>query len=204
LGEASKASTAVKAFQKVGIITQREPDYSVIMSNFHVKHADTTQIKACLPTLVAELQKFGSISDACLHKQPFVQDLVRLGLIPEYKPDREPTSLALRSWRLAMLLHGEVQAANPRKQSALLRARAWQGDMISEADQVQPKKRRWVRDTVDTALQAAEQQATACKVTAKALRVERKHLAQEKQRNRMLRETGRLTNSKRKRNEAEL
>ena len=127
-----------------------------------------------------------------------------LGEIPEYKPDREPTSLALRSWRLVMLLHGEVQAAHPRKQSALLRARAWQGDMISEADQVQPKKRRRVRDTVDTALQAAGQQATACKVTAKALRVERKHLAQEKQRNRMLRETGRLTNSKRKRNEAEL
>ena len=127
-----------------------------------------------------------------------------LGEIPEYKPDREPTSLALRSWRLAMLLHGEVQAAHPRKQSALLRARAWQGDMISEADQVQPKKRRRVRDTVDTALQAAEQHVTACKVTAKALRVERKRLAQEKQRNRMLRKTGRLTNSKRKRNEAEL
>ena len=76
--------------------------------------------------------------------------------------------------------------------------------MISEADQVQPKKWRRVRDTVDTALQAAAQEATARKVAAKALRVERKRLAQEKQQDRMLRETGRLTNSKRKRNEAEL
>ncbi len=107
------------------------------MSNFHVKHVDTTQIKACLRALVAELQKFECISDACLHKQPFVRYLVRLGLIPEYKPDREPTSLALRSWRLAMLLHGEVRAAHLRKQSALLRARACQGAMISEADQVE-------------------------------------------------------------------
>jgi len=127
-----------------------------------------------------------------------------LGEIPEYKPDREATSLALRSWRLAMLLHGEVQAAHPRKQFALLRARAWQGDMISEADQVQPKKRRRVPDTVDTALQVAAQEATARKVAAKSLRVQRKRLALEKQQNRMLRKTGRLTNSKRKRNEAEL
>jgi hypothetical protein len=127
-----------------------------------------------------------------------------LGEIPDYKPDREPTSLALRSWRLAMLLHGEVRAAPVRKQSALLRARAWQGAMISEADQVQPKKWRRVRDTVDTALQAAAHEATACIVATQALRVERKRLALEKQQNRMLRETGRLTNSKRKRNEAEL
>lgn len=199
LGEASRVSMAVKAFQKVGIITQHEPDYARIMANFHIKHADTTQIKACLPTLVAELHKFGSISDECLHKQPFVQAFVRLGLIPEYKPDREPTRLALRSWRLAMLLHGEVQAAHLRKQSALLRATARQGDMISEADQVHANKRRRVSDP----LQAAAQEATALKVAAKALRVERKRLALEKQQNRMLREAGRLTNSKRKRDEAE-
>jgi hypothetical protein len=148
---------------------QHEPDYAHIMANFHIKHADTTQIKACLPTLVAELQKFGCISDACLHKQPFARDLVR-------SPSTNPTA----------------------------NRRAWQGDMISEADQVQTKKRRRVRDTVDTALQAAAQEATARKVAAKALRVERKRLALEKQQNRMLRETGRLTNSKRKRNEAEL
>ncbi len=103
-----------------------------------------------------------------------------------------------------MLLHGEARSAHLRKQSVLLRARAWQGDMISEADQVQPKKRRSVRDTVDTALQAAAHEATACIVATQALRVERKRLAQEKQRNRMLRKTGRLNNSKRKRNKAEL
>ena len=40
------------------IIMQHEPDYARIMANFHIKHADTAQVKAYLPTLVAELQKF--------------------------------------------------------------------------------------------------------------------------------------------------
>ena len=40
--------------------------------------------------------------------------------------------LLLISWRLAMLLHGEVQTAFLDEQPVLLRARAWQGAMISE------------------------------------------------------------------------
>ncbi len=53
-------------------------------------------------------------------------------------------------------------------------------------------------------MNVAAQKAAASNVAEKALHVEHKRLAEEKKQDSMLREAGRLTNSKRKCNEAEL
>jgi hypothetical protein len=154
-----------------------------------------------LPSLVAELRQFGTMSERALRAA--AQGMGLLQPDPAYQA-KEPIDLRVNSWRIALLLHIEVHAAYLRKKGAKVRSMNFNVHEQSNVPRNHAKSKAGSTSTLEGAAKPSREEIMACKDAKKAQR-EQKALANAKKRHeRELQASGMLTNASRKRKASEL